>query len=390
MDLVKRLNPYSEQMIRWRRDIHRHPETAYEENRTADLVAHELTSLGIEIHRGLGTTGVVGMLRKGQANRAIGLRADMDALNLQELNGFEHCSVHDGKMHACGHDGHTAMLLGAAQYLVQEGGFDGTVYFIFQPAEEGGHGAKRMMEEGLFTRFPCDQVFGMHNMPGFEAGSFAVRKGPIMAAADVARVSLNGVGGHGAFPHLTRDPVIACARLIEAWNGVVSRRINPLESAVVSVTQVKASGAINVIPDTVTIGATVRSLTERTRQLLEEALGEAAHGIAVAHGMEADYVFEKGDCSTINTDEETDFCAQVAAKVVGPERVRTDIPPMMGSEDFGWMLAEKPGCYLFIGNGTEELGGCMVHNPHYDFNDNILATGAGYWVELVREALPEY
>ncbi|MCH9672957.1 MAG: amidohydrolase [Gammaproteobacteria bacterium] len=388
MNLVDELSAYRDDMARWRHDIHQHPETAYEEARTADLVARELETFGMDIVRGLGKTGVVATLRKGQANRAIALRADMDALNLQELNEFDYRSVNDGKMHACGHDGHTAMLLGAAKYLAEEGGFDGTVYFIFQPAEEGGHGAKAMIEDGLFTQFPCEQVFGMHNMPGFEANTFAVRKGPLMAAADVARVTLRGVGGHGAFPHLTRDPVIAGARLVEAWNGVVSRRVNPLESAVVSVTQFKASDAVNVIPDTVTIAASVRSLTTATRRILDEALGEAAHGVAAAHGMTADYEFELGDCATVNSDEETDLCAQVAAKLVGPERVQTNIAPLMGSEDFGWMLAEKPGCYLFLGNGIGQTGGCMVHNPHYDFNDDILVTGAAYWVELARAALP--
>ncbi|MEM7253693.1 MAG: amidohydrolase, partial [Pseudomonadota bacterium] len=284
--------------------------------------------------------------------------------------------------------GNPALLRGADKSVARVGVFAGPVFFFFPPAYEGGHGAKRMIEDGLFERFPCEQVFGMHNMPGYEANTFAVRKGPLMAAVDVARVTLNGVGGHGAFPHLTRDPVIAGARLVEAWNGIVSRRVPPLEAAVISVTQFEASQAVNVIPDQVTIAATVRSLTASTRKLLEQSLHEAAHGVAAAHGITADFVFEEGDCATVNADEETDLCAEVAAKVVGPDRVQTNIPPMMGSEDFGWMLAEKPGCYLFLGNGIGDVGGCMVHNPHYDFNDNILATGAAYWVELARTALP--
>jgi amidohydrolase len=351
-------------------------------------VATELERLGVEVHRGLGTTGLVGVLRAGTANRAVGLRADMDALNLTELNDFDYCSVNEGKMHACGHDGHTAMLLGAAQYLAHDPGFDGTVYFIFQPAEEGGHGAKAMIDDGLFERFPCESVFGLHNMPGFEVGTFAVRKGPILASADVARVTVNGVGGHGAFPHLARDPVLTGARIVEAWDSVVSRRVNPLDSAVISVTQFRASDAINVIPDSVQIGATVRALTEDTRVLLDHALGELAGKLAAAHGMTADYRYERGDVATVNHADETDTCAQVAAKLVGAEHVNDRIAPMMGSEDFGWMLDRRPGCYIFLGNGVGNDGGCMVHNPHYDFNDEILALGAAYWVELARTLLP--
>ncbi len=387
-DLIRELESLEPEMVAWRRDIHRHPETAYEEARTAALVASELARFGIEVHTGIGETGVVGVLNAGQGNRAIGLRADMDALRLQELNDFEHRSVHDGRMHACGHDGHTAMLLGAARYLAEHRGFDGTVYFIFQPAEEGGHGARRMMEEGLFERFPCETVYGLHNMPGFQAGHFAVRKGPILAAVDEAHATVRGVGGHGAFPHLARDPVLAAARLVEVWNTIVSRRVNPLDSAVVSVTRLRASDAINVIPDTVDVAATVRSLARDTRELLAEVLEESARGVAAAHGVEADFRFVRGDVATVNSPEETELCASVAASLVGPERVQTDIAPMMGSEDFGWMLQERPGCYLFLGNGVGEVGGCMVHNPRYDFNDGILKVGAAYWVALARTLLP--
>jgi len=385
---ISDLAPLESDMIRWRRDIHRHPETAYEERRTAEIVGAELEGAGIEVHRGIGETGLVGVLRAGSANRAIGLRADLDALNLSELNDFQHRSVHDGKMHACGHDGHTAMLLGAARHLAADPGFDGTVYFIFQPAEEGGHGAKRMIDDGLFARFPCESVYGMHNMPGIEAGTFAVRKGPILASADAAYATLRGVGGHGAFPHLARDPVLAGARLVEAWNTVVSRRVNPLDSAVVSVTQFRASQAVNVIPDSVTIGATVRALSAGTRDLLDANLRELAQGVAAGHGMEVDYRYERGDVATVNHPEETDVCANVAAALVGADRVATGIAQMMGSEDFGWMLEQVPGCYIFIGNGLGEAGGCMVHNPHYDFNDEILKVGAAYWVALARVLLP--
>jgi amidohydrolase len=386
--LVDELNALAPQMARWRHDIHQHPETAYEENRTAELVANALESFGIEIHRGLAQTGVVGILRAGSANRAIGLRADMDALNLQELNDVEYRSVNEGKMHACGHDGHTAMLLGAAKHLAANTGFDGTIYFIFQPAEEGAHGAKRMIEDGLFDRFPCQTVYGLHNMPGYETGTFAMRTGPILAAADAAYVTVNGVGGHGAFPHLSRDPVLTGARIVEAWNSIVARRVGPLDAAVVSVTQFNASKAVNVIPDSVDIGATVRTLDAKIQALLETELGELATNIAAAHGMSADYRFVRGDVATVNHREETDICAQVAANVVGADNVTTSIAPLMGSEDFGWILAERPGCYVFLGNGTGHSGGCMVHNPHYDFNDEILSTGAAYWVELARTVLP--
>ena len=388
MNLIEQLSTLQPNMVRWRHKIHQYPETAYEETRTADLVARELEQMGLEVHRGLAETGVVGVLSAGRGNRAIGLRADLDALNLQELNHFEHRSLHDGKMHACGHDGHTAMLLGAAKHLSTDPSFDGTVFFIFQPAEEGGHGAKRMIDEGLFDAFPCESVFGMHNMPGFEAGTFAVRKGPLMASADTAHVTVQGVGGHGAFPHLCRDPVLAAARIVDAWNTIVSRRVDPLDSAVISVTQFKASAAINVIPDSVTLGATVRCLRNETRDLLESALGETARGIASGCGVDAEYQYVRGDIATVNHDEQTDTCSQVATNLVGPERVFTNIDPLMGSEDFGWMLHEQPGCYLFLGNGMGETGGCMVHNPHYDFNDDILNIGAAYWVELARTVLP--
>ena len=388
MNLIKQLSTLQPNMVRWRHELHKYPETAYEETRTADLVAKELEQMGLEVHRGLAETGVVGVLSAGRGNRAIGLRADLDALNLQELNHFDHRSLHDGKMLACGNDGHTAMLLGAAKHLSTDPGFDGTVFFIFQPAEEGGHGAKRMMDEGLFDTFPCESVFGMHNMPGFEAGTFAVRKGPLMASADSAHVTVQGVGGHGAFPHLCRDPVLAAARIVDAWNTIVSRRVDPLDSAVISVTQFQASAAINVIPDSVTLGATVRCLRSETRDLLEDALGETAQGIARGCGVDAEYQYIRGDIATVNHDEPTDICSQVAANLVGHERVLTNIDPLMGSEDFGWMLHERPGCYLFLGNGIGDTGGCMVHNPHYDFNDDILNIGAAYWVELARTLLP--
>jgi hippurate hydrolase len=386
--IVEAVSPLREEMTRWRRDIHRHPETAYEEHRTAKIVSEALRSFGMEVTESIGGTGVVGQLTRGRANRAIGLRADMDALNLQELNDFAHRSVNDGKMHACGHDGHTAMLLGAAKHLSEDAQFEGTVYFIFQPAEEGGHGAKGMIDDGLFDRFPCETVFGMHNMPGYPVGTFAVRNGPILAAVDEAHAVIHGTGGHGAFPHLTKDPVLAAAKLVEAWNTIVSRRVSPLDNAVVSVTQIQGSDAINVIPDSVAIGATVRTLRKDTREQIKAWLESSAKGIAMAQDVEVSFEFVPGDVATVNSAEETDICVEVAKDLVGSEHVMANIAPMMGSEDFGWMLEEKPGCYIFIGNGVGEMGGCMVHNPHYDFNDEILALGAGYWISLTRTLLP--
>ncbi len=388
MPIINRIAAYHDEMTAWRRDIHQHPETAFEEVRTSDIVAAKLESFGIEVHRGLAKTGVVGTLRAGTSDRAIGLRADMDALHIHELNQVDHCSVVDGKMHACGHDGHTTMLLGAAKYLAENREFDGVVHFIFQPAEENEAGGRVMVQDGLFELFPVETVYGMHNMPGIETGNFAVRVGPQMASADFFHLEVKGVGGHGAMPHLASDPVVVAAEIIGAWQTIVSRRADPIQSAVISVTKMHAGDTTNVIPETVELAGTTRAFLPEVQDLIEATMRRIAEGICSAHGVEAAFTYDRRYPPTINTAAEAEIAIQVASKVVGEENVDPDTPPIMGAEDFGWMLREKPGCYVFVGNGTGEQGGCMVHNPNYDFNDEILPVGSSYWVELVRSVLP--
>jgi amidohydrolase len=370
-----------------RRDIHRHPETSFEEFRTAAIVAERLRAAGIEIHEGLATTGVVGTLRAGSGNRAIGLRADMDALNLTERNDFDHRSVNAGKMHGCGHDGHTTMLIGAAEHLAANTSFDGTVHFIFQPAEEGGGGASVMIEEGLFEKFPVDSVYGMHNMPGIPVGKIAVTPGPAMASADEMSVTVHGVGGHAAFPHRAVDPVLAAAAIIVGLQSIVSRSTDPLQSAVISVTMMAAGEASNIIPDSATIKASVRAFSDTMRDHIEKSIERIATGIAEAHGATAEVSYRRGYPPTVNHPEESEIAARAAAATVGPENVLHDFPPMMGSEDFSYMLQASPGCYVFLGNGEGEAHP-MCHSPNYDFNDAILPTGVSYWVNLVETVLP--
>ncbi|MDD3528287.1 MAG: M20 family metallopeptidase [Gallionellaceae bacterium] len=370
-----------------RRDLHAHPELAFEERRTAAVVADTLRAAGIEVHEGLAGTGVVGVLKRGSGPRAIGLRADMDALPLAEQNVFPHRSRHDGRMHACGHDGHTAMLLGAAEHLAKEGDFDGTVYFIFQPAEETVGGARVMIEEGLLERFPMQQVFGMHNWPGLPAGQFAVHGGPVMACADQFDIHVRGHGAHAAMPHQGRDPVVAMAALVQALQSVVSRTVDPLESVVLSITRLRAGGeAYNIIPDEAYLGGTLRAFKNELRDQAEEAMERICHGIGVAHGVQASLDYRRGYPPTVNTAAEAAVCREIAASLVGPGNVHKDRHPSMGAEDFAYFLNERPGCYVWIGNGLGE-GGCMLHNPHYDFNDDILALGASYWVRLAERLL---
>ena len=388
MNLNENIVSFHDEMTAWRRDLHRHPETAFEEYRTADIVAEKLESFGLEVHRGLAKTGVVGALHAGGGNRAIGLRADMDALHIHELNEFEHRSVNDGKMHACGHDGHTTMLLGAAKHLAEARDFDGTVYFIFQPAEENEAGGKVMVDDGLFEKFAVESVYGMHNFPGIEVGQFAVRTGPQMASADFFTCEIKGVGGHGAFPDRARDPVVAGAEMVMAFQNIVSRRLNPLEPAVISVTQFHAGHTGNVIPETALLNGTVRAFNTKVQDQIETAMREIAAGICASHGIEMDFRYERKYPPTINTADETKIAARAAAAIVGEANVNTELEPVMGSEDFGWMLLEKPGSYILVGNGTSGPSGCMVHNPTYDFNDEILPIGASYWVALVHELLP--
>lgn len=378
-----------------RRDIHAHPELCFEEQRTSDVIAKQLQAWGIEIHRGLGKTGVVGIIPGNLGEgRKIGLRADMDALPLQEHNHFEHASVHAGKMHACGHDGHVAMLLGAAQYLASNRNFKGTVYLIFQPAEEGGGGAREMIRDGLFDLFPCDAVFGMHNWPGIPVGEFAVTPGPMMASSNEFVIAVKGKGGHAALPHNSADPVFAASQMIGALQAIITRNKRPVDAAVLSITQFHAGDASNIIPDSAWIGGTVRTFTNEVLDLIEKRLNEIAHSVAQAFDCEAEVEFLRNYPPTINHPKETDFAISVMKELVGEQKVNPRIDPTMGAEDFAYMLQAKPGCYVFIGNGDGDhrsqghgLGPCQLHNPCYDFNDKLLPLGSTYWVKLVEKFL---
>jgi hippurate hydrolase len=378
------------EFIQLRRDIHRHPELAFEEQRTSDLVAAKLESWGYAVHRGLGGTGVVGTLRRGQSSRSLGIRADMDALPIQESTGLAWASSKPGLMHACGHDGHTAMLLAAAKTIAQndsqDASFDGTLNLIFQPAEEGGGGAVRMMDDGLFDQHPCDAVFAMHNMPGTPAGHFVFRDGAAMASSDYATIRVIGTGGHGAMPHRAADPLVAAASIVMALQTVVSRNVDPLHTAVVTVGALHAGQANNVIPALATLELSVRALDPLVRLLLEQRIKALVAAQATSFGVTAEIDWRKGYCVLVNSPLETDFARGVALKLVGPERVTLNGPALTSSEDFAFMLEKIPGSYLLIGNGDgDSAGACMVHNPGYDFNDDNIATGASYWVALIQQ-----
>ena len=380
--------PFLHELTMLRRDIHAHPELAFNETRTADLVAAELTRYGLEVHRGIAKTGVVGVLRAGTSPRMIGLRADMDALPLCELNEFPHHSKYQGKMHACGHDGHTALLLGAARYLADNPDFDGIAVFIFQPAEESEGGAAVMIEEGLFERFPVEAVFGLHNWPGIPLGQMAVMPGPVMAGTCAFEITIRGHGCHAAMPHQGVDAIVAGAQLVQALQTVVSRTLHPCESAVVSVTQFHAGEAWNIIPEEVVLRGTIRSFKPEVQENIERAIERLCSGIASANGAQIGVRFDHRYPPTVNSENEANFCRKVAASVLGAGNVQTNTLPSMGAEDFAYMLREKPGCYVWLGNGPG-TGGCTLHNPHYDFNDDALVAGVSYWVELVRQALPK-
>ncbi len=384
--LLEALRSRVGEFVSLRRDIHRHPELAFEEHRTAALVAEKLEGWGYAVERGLGGTGVVGTLVRGRGTRRLGLRADMDALPLCELNEFPHHSKHQGKMHACGHDGHTAMLLGAARHLAEEGRFDGTLNLIFQPAEEGGGGALRMMADGLFEKHPCDAVFAMHNMPGIPQGDLVLREGAAMASSDYATITLTGVGGHGAMPQHAADPVVAAASLVMALQTVVSRNVDPLQAAVVTVGALHAGRANNVIPHTATLELSVRALDRGVRALLEQRIRALAQAQAESFGVQAAVAWRPGYAVLVNTPAETAFAREVALELLGPERVTLQGPPLTGSEDFAFMLERVPGSYLFIGNG-DAPGNCMVHHPGYDFNDDNITVGSAYWVKLAEKFL---
>jgi amidohydrolase len=399
MKLIEPIVAWQDEIARVRRDLHAHPELSYEEFRTADVVAAKLQEWGIAIDRGLGGTGVVGIIegklpQDPAKPRAIGLRADMDALPMQELNAFEHRSQHDGKMHACGHDGHTAMLLGAARYLAQHRDFAGTVYVIFQPAEEGGAGAQRMIDDGLFTKFPMEAVFGMHNWPGFKVGQFGVTAGPIMAAANEFSIIIKGKGAHGGMPHLGHDPIMAAVQMATSMQTIVSRNRNPAEAAVLSITQIHAGSADNVIPTDAELRGTVRTFTVEMTDLIERRMREIAEHTAAALNCQVEFTFARNYPPTINDPAETAFCADVMRSIVGEANVDDHVTPTMGAEDFSYMLLQKPGCYVWIGNGDgahraqgHGMGPCMLHNGSYDFNDALLPLGATYWVQLALKRL---
>ena len=376
-----------------RRDLHAHPELCFEEVRTADLVAAKLTEWGIPIHRGMGTTGVVGIVKAGTSSRAIALRADMDALPMQEFNTFAHTSQHPGKMHACGHDGHTAMLLGAAQYLAQHRHFDGTVYLVFQPAEEGGGGAREMIKDGLFEQFPVEAVFGMHNWPGMRAGTFAASTGPVMASSNEFKIVIRGKGGHAAMPHNAIDPVVVACQMVQGFQTIISRNKKPIDAGVISVTMIHTGEATNVVPDSCELQGTVRTFSFEVLDLIEKRMRQVAEHTCAAHDAVCDFEFVRNYPPTINTPAEAQFARKVMASIVGEDKA-LDQEPSMGAEDFAYMLQAKPGAYLFIANGDgshREMGHgggpCTLHNPSYDFNDDLIPLGGTFWVRLAEEWL---
>ena len=379
-----------------RRDIHAHPELCFQEVRTADVVAQKLAEWGIETHRGMGTTGVVGIVHGrdgGACGRGVGLRADMDALPMQEFNKFAHTSRHDGKMHACGHDGHTAMLLAAAQHLSKNRDFDGTVYLIFQPAEEGGGGAREMIKDGLFEKFPMEAVFGMHNWPGGEVGTFAVSSGPVMASSNEFKIIIRGKGGHAAMPHTGIDPVPVACQMVQAFQTIISRNKKPVDPGVISVTMIHAGEATNVVPDFCELQGTVRTFSIEVLDLIEKRMKAVAEHTCAAFEAQCEFEFVRNYPPTINSAREADFARQVMADIVGDEKVRMQ-EPTMGAEDFAYMLQAKPGAYCFISNGDGDHrefghggGPCMLHNPSYDFNDDLIPLGGTYWVQLANRWL---
>ena len=390
MKLIDSIVAQAEEMVALRRDLHAHPELCFEEVHTADLVAKKLTEWGIPVHRGLGRTGVVGIIKNGTSARAIGLRADMDALPLQECNTFRHASQHPGRMHACGHDGHTAMLLAAAQHLANHRHFDGTVVLIFQPAEEGGGGAREMMKDGLFDKFPVEAVFGMHNWPGSAVGKFAVSPGPVMASSNEFKITIHGKGGHAALPHDGLDPVPVACQMVQAFQTIISRNKKPIDAGVISVTMIHAGEATNVIPDCCELQGTVRTFTLEVLDLIEQRMQQIAEHTCAAFDMRCEFEFVRNYPPTINSAREAAFARQVMASIVGEENVQVQ-EPTMGAEDFSYMLQAKPGCYSFIMNGDGAHrnlghgdGPCMLHNASYDFNDALIPLGATYWVRLAE------
>ena len=388
MDVIKEIKKIHSEMTKWRRDIHKHPELKFEENRTSDLVALKLKEFGIEIHRGFAKTGVVGKISNGDGP-SIGLRADMDALPIEENNSFDYVSCNSGKMHACGHDGHTAMLLGAAKHLATTKNFKGTVNFIFQPAEEGGGGGEIMIKEGLFEKFPMDSVYGLHNWPSMPAGIFGVGAGPIMAAADLFDLTIYGRGGHAAMPDQCIDPIIIASQIVNAIQTIPSRQTHPLDSVVISFTQIRGGETYNIIPDSVTMHGTVRTFLPETQNHTRSSMEKIIEGICNSLGASYKFNYIKGYPATVNTTTETEISAKVIIDLLGKEKIIRNPTPSMGSEDFSYMLNARPGCYVWLGIGDENSakGGCMLHSSNYDFNDEVLPIGASYWVRLVESEL---
>ncbi len=391
MNLLEPILASTAEIVAIRRDLHAHPELAYQENRTAEVVARTLEGWGIPVQRGLGKTGVVGIVKGGDSPRAIGLRADMDALPMTEHNQFAHASQHPGKMHACGHDGHTAMLLAAARHLAKHRRFDGTVYLVFQPAEEGGAGAKAMMDDGLFEKFPMDAIFGAHNWPGMAVGTVGVNPGAMMASSNAFRVLIKGKGSHAALPYMGIDPVPVACQMVMAWQTIITRNRKPIDPGVISATMIHTGEAINVVPDSAEIRGTVRTFSIETLDLIERRMREVAEGTCAAFGATCEFEFVRTYPPTVNHAAETEFVRKALAGVVGEAQV-VPFEPTMGAEDFSFFLQAKPGCYFALGNGDgahreggHGLGPCMLHNPSYDFNDELIPVGASCWVKLVED-----
>ncbi len=385
---IEHIRAWLPELTAWRRDFHAHPETGFEEHRTSALVAERLAAWGIEVHQGVGRTGVVGVLRAGNGARRVGLRADMDALDMPEANGFAHASTVPGKMHGCGHDGHTTMLLAAARYLAETRRFDGTVHFIFQPAEEGQGGARAMVADGLFERFPCDVIYGLHNRPGMPVGRYGIRAGAMMAGAGFFDIEVQGRGGHGARPESTVDPVVCGAQIVAAFQSIVARNVAPMDTAVVSVTGFTAGTAYNVIPERVALRGTIRAFRTETMRMVEDRMRALATSIAGGFGATAECRFREVTVPVVNDPAATDMIAGAAEAMVGEAHVDRHRTPAMGSEDFAYMLAERPGAYILVGNGEGEAGGCEVHNSHYDFNDAAIPYGGGALAAVVERELP--
>ena len=390
MKLIESILADAQSIATLRRDIHAHPELCFQEDRTSELIAKQLTDWGIPVHRGLGKTGVVGIVKNGTSKRAVGLRADIDALPMTEHNKFAHASVHAGKMHACGHDGHTAMLLSAAQHLAKHRDFDGTVYLIFQPAEEGGGGAREMIKDGLFEQFPMEAIFGAHNWPGMAAGQFALKSGPVFASSNEFKITLRGKGAHAAMPHNGIDPIPAACQMVQAFQTIITRNKRPIDAGVISVTMIHAGEATNVVPDSCEIQGTVRTFTLEVLDLIERRMQQITEATAEAFEVSCEFSFKRNYPPTINHDAETGFARQQLTEMVGAANVH-DFEPTMGAEDFSFFLQKIPGCYFLIGNGdgTHREGGhgmgpCMLHNPSYDFNDELIPLGGSMWVRMAE------